>query len=365
MTGGGDPGEDGWTLSGTEAAGDVGRYRHLVEHIQDAVVEFELAGGEPIVVDVNEAFTDVFGHDLHEIEGDSLNEWIVPEWLADEATELDTRTSAGEVNYQRVKRETASGLREFLYRGIPFPDAAGRRGGFAVYTDLTEIVQNERRLQVLTRVLRHNLRNRANVISANTSRLLAEVDTTDPTAASVAATVESAAADLVALADEAGTIRRILDRGPDTENASVDCVPLIEAAVRDFRRENPHATIETSLPESMTVRGNQTLSHVIESLVDNAIVHNTSPDPHVRVRAQPAAADGWARIDVEDDAPTIPPAERRVVEGTDAISQTTHGSGLGLWIVRWTIELFGGRVSFASSDLGGNAIQLTLPRRPV
>ena len=58
--------------SGDETATD--RYRQLIELVQDAVVEFDLVDGEPVVTDVNRAFVDIFGYDGDEIRGESLNE---------------------------------------------------------------------------------------------------------------------------------------------------------------------------------------------------------------------------------------------------------------------------------------------------
>lgn len=240
------------------------RYRRLFEHIRDAVVEFEFRGGAPVVRSVNPAFVDTFGYE-RDLRGESLNDLIVPAWCATEAQSLDRRTAAGEVNYRRVKRETASGLREFLYRGVPLSSDAPRADGIAVYTDLTDIVRHERRLEVMNRVLRHDLRNAVNVVLGNTASLRDDLD--DPAARADA----------------------------------------------------------------------------LESVVA-------------------AGADGWADIWVADDGPQIPLDERRVVLGDAAITPVRHGSGLGLWVVKWVTESFGGDVSFAESDLGGNAVRLRLPR---
>jgi len=54
--------------------------------------------------------------------------------------------------------------------------------------------------------------------------------------------------------------------------------------------------------------------------------------------------------------------EREVVAGDAEITPTRHGSGLGLWLVKWTVENIGGEVAFETSDLGGNAVRLRLPR---
>jgi PAS domain S-box-containing protein len=343
---------------GTEAA----RYRHLIEHIQDAVVEFELVDGRPVVENVNSAFVEVFGYEPAEIKGDPLNEWIVPDWLAEEAQKLDSRTSSGEVNYRRVKRETATGLREFLYRGIPYGDSTTGEGGFAVYTDLTEINRNERRLQVMNRVLRHNLRNKANIISAHTTRLLGELDTQTAERTGAAVAVENAADDLETLAEEAQVIRNVLSN-PDTGDTTTDCVPLIRSVAEEYRGAAPAAEIETELPGSMTVNATSHLGVALRALIDNAIEHNPADRPRVRISVRAAETNGWADIYVDDDGPRIPATERDVITGAVEITPTQHGSGLGLWLVKWTTELFGGELAFERSDLGGNRVNIRLPRR--
>jgi PAS domain S-box-containing protein len=345
----------------SDGADDVGsgRYRYLIEHIQDAVVEFEFVDGDPIVRDANRAFAEVFGYDVDALRGESLNEWIVPEWEGEEAQTFDARTAAGEVNYQRVKRETADGLREFLYRGIPYEGDG--RCGFAVYTDLTDIARQERRLEVLNRVLRHNLRNDATLILGHTTRLLDELGDPSEESITAAAAIEKAADELESLTQEAGDIQRVLS-ATDGAVDPVDCVPILRRIAGDYRRRAPAADIETDLPDSLTVRASSDLAAAVDSLVDNAVVHNPADAPWVRIRAAEDDADGWATITVDDDGPPIPAAEREVVTGEASITPTRHGTGLGLWLAKWTVEAFGGELSFGSSDRGGNSVRLRLPQ---
>jgi PAS domain S-box-containing protein len=343
---------DAGGVTGTE------ELRHLIEHIGDAVVEFELIEGKPVVREVNRAFVDVFGYDRAAIVDASLNEFIVPEWLSEEARVLDERTASGEVNYRRVQRETAEGLREFLYRGVPSDGTGDRIDGFAVYTDLTEVTRKQRRLQVLNRVLRHNLRNAVNSIAGNTE-LLRDRQESGTEAARLTAAIESSASDLENLVKEATAIQRTLNtdlRGDHT----VDCVPLLWETVGTFRDRYPAATIRTDLPERTVVRATDRLRTAVEALVENAIVHNPADHPTVEVRIESVDGEGWVDIVVADDAPAIPASEREVITGEADITPTRHGSGLGLWLVKWTVDGFGGELAFGTSDLGGNGVRLRL-----
>jgi PAS domain S-box-containing protein len=339
---------------------DTEGLRHLIEHIGDAVVEFELTEGEPIVRDVNRAFVDVFGYDRAAILNASLNEFIVPEWHSREARTLDDRTASGEVNYRRVQRETAEGLREFLYRGVPCEGTGDRIDGFAVYTDLTEVTRKERRLQVLNRVLRHNLRNTVNSILGNT-KLLRDRQEPGPEAARLTATLESSASDLEKLVEEATAIQRTLNTDFQGDH-TVNCVPMLRDMVSMFREAYPAATIRPDLPERTDVRATDRLQVAVEALVENALVHNPADHPTVEVRIESVGDEGWVDIVVADDAPEIPASEREVITGEAKITPTQHGSGLGLWLVKWTTEGFGGELAFETSDLGGNGVRLRLPR---
>jgi signal transduction histidine kinase len=52
--------------------------------------------------------------------------------------------------------------------------------------------------------------------------------------------------------------------------------------------------------------------------------------------------------------------EKDVITGTAEITPTHHGAGLGLWLVKWTAEIFGGELLFEKSEFGGNRIHLRL-----
>lgn len=335
-------------------------YDHLLEYVQDSVVEFEIVDGDPIVRDVNNAFVETFGYAVDDIRGEPLNDWIVPEWLDAEARALDSRTAAGELNHQRVKRETATGLREFRYRGIPYTDGEAGLDGFAVYTDITELTWTEHRLQVLTRVLRHNLRNESNVILGHTARLLDQLGASSAEAVGAAATIETAAANLEKLTREADEIDSLLS-APELDADGIDCVPVAYDAVSEHRQTSPRAEVVADLPDRLVVRGDRHLESAIHGLIDNAIAHNPSESPYVEVSAA-ALGPRWAAIRVADDGPRIAEHERAVVTGDAERTRTRHGSGLGLWLVKWVAERSGGELSFGESEYGGNVVQVRLPR---
>jgi PAS domain S-box-containing protein len=145
---------DGSDSGAADAGNPEVRYRHLIENIQDAVVEFDFVDGEPVVRNVNDAFEETFGYALEEIRGESLNARIIPDGEEAEAREIDKRTEDGETTSQQLTRETATGTREFLHRSVPYDDASPV-DGIAVYTDITERKRAEQKRKLLTETSRN------------------------------------------------------------------------------------------------------------------------------------------------------------------------------------------------------------------
>ncbi|ELY63259.1 PAS domain-containing sensor histidine kinase [Natrinema versiforme] len=347
---------------GTKWSVSDDRFRYLIEHVQDAIVEFELVDGDPIIRDSNAAFVDVFGYESAEIVGEPLNELIVPPWETTGADSFDEQISDGAVSYHRVHRETADGLREFLYRAIPYETDDERTRAFAIYTDLTEVNRYERQFKVFARLLRHNLRTELTVINGHLEALTGRLEELDPATAEHLRAIAEAEEALADLVDEARTIHTELETPPPSDPA-IDCVPLLEAVAESYSASYPTADIRTDLPTELAVVATDRLEAAVAALVENAIEHNPNRSPLVRVTAQ-ASGDGWATVIVADDGPEIPAIEQRVVTDETDISQIDHSSGLGLWIVRWTIERFGGTVAFETVDGGGNRVRLRLRLSP-
>ena len=72
------------------------------------------------------------------------------------------------------------------------------------------------------------------------------------------------------------------------------------------------------------------------------------------------APDG-AEIAVGDDHRPIPAVEANVLTGDHDMADVYHSSGLGFWLVYWSVELSGGTVEIESGDNRGNEITIRLP----
>ncbi|MGD9966963.1 MAG: sensor histidine kinase [Hyphomonadaceae bacterium] len=111
----------------------------------------------------------------------------------------------------------------------------------------------------------------------------------------------------------------------------------------------------------VTFRGErEDLLEMAANLLDNACKYGKS---QVVVRLLPSfESNGLFEIVVEDDGPGLSDAEiARAMERGARLDEAAPGQGLGLSILKETVELYAGELLFERGDLGGLKARLRLP----
>ncbi|MGV9666589.1 HAMP domain-containing sensor histidine kinase [Nocardia niigatensis] len=206
----------------------------------------------------------------------------------------------------------------------------------------------------------HELRTPITALGAVLENLVDGVAEPDPatlrTALAQTERLSLLVSELLALSSvEAGAVA--LDREP------VAVAPLLkevvaEAEVMAAAVDRPvRFTIAVATPD-LTVHADRARLHqVLLNLLDNATRHGPASG-EVRIHAHADRA--GTVIDVADDGPGIPLADRaRVFERfTRGGRASGGGTGLGLAIARWIVDLHGGTIAVADP---GSRIRVTLP----
>ena len=100
------------------------------------------------------------------------------------------------------------------------------------------------------------------------------------------------------------------------------------------------------------------LLEVLGNLLDNACKWAAS-----RVQLQISVADGRYSLWVDDDGPGIAVAQRdAVLERGTRLDEQVAGHGLGLGVVRDSVEAWGGSLQLQDSPLGGLRVAIELSR---
>nr|WP_277410129.1 ATP-binding protein [Natrinema longum] len=225
------------------------------------------------------------------------------------------------------------------------------RGTVSVVRDITQRKEREQYLQVLNRVLRHNLRNDLTVVIGYAELLCERLD--HPELATAADTLRETATELAHTSEKTRAIQYALDRDSDLQ--PIDVADVLEVATDEADLDGGTLTVTTR--GDCRAWADPGLGLVVDNLLENAVRH-TGPEP--TIDAAVVREGDRVRLSVSDDGPGIPPAEIGVITGESDITQLTHSSGLGLWLVRWMVDSYGGTVSFAQSTLGGSRVEIAL-----
>jgi len=229
--------------------------------------------------------------------------------------------------------------------------------------------ERQQRLDVLYRVLQHNLRNRMSVV-LNYAEIIEDA-TDDEAVADAARTVLDTGWEVASLSRRARQIRDAIEADP--ERRPIELTELASDVVADVREEYPRVDVTTSLSGDAWVLALPSLRLAVENVVENACEHNDGPDPRVEVTvdpdAEPTDGDGSGRDDgagrvrltVTDNGPGIPEQDRSAItEGRETALE--HASGLGLWLTYWVVDNSGGRLRFGDAEPRGSVVALELPR---
>lgn len=204
---------------------------------------------------------------------------------------------------------------------------------------------------VLNRVLRHNIRNEMGIIIGWADLLETELGGSEKRHAE---RIKEKADEVSAMGDKARQIEQALDH--ETTIRPVDAVTRVERQRDAIEREHPEAVIDTDLPAEAWVKADEFFELVVENLLRNAVQHS-GEQPRVHASVTRVAGD-TVEVRIEDNGPGIPEREREVLVNGGQ-TPVYHGTGLGLWLVKWLVEGYDGDLSFEETE-NGSAVGIKL-----
>lgn len=212
-----------------------------------------------------------------------------------------------------------------------------------------------RRLSVLNRILRHDIRNKLTVITGHVDLLESTSGGESPEI------IKRAAHELLEIADRARKLHQITE---EREPQQVDLSGYLSQAVDDVHQAYPAVQISTDVTDGITAVTYPVVGDNIRDLITNAIVHNDHEEEDIAIdidlRRVRRPAGEFAEIVIRDNGPGIPIDEQVILE-EGGETQLNHSLGTGLWLTRWVAEESHGEFEFDSPADGGTRIELRLP----
>lgn len=310
---------------------------------------------------VNDRIEELYGYSRAELLEMEIEEFTAPSTRFSQAEAISRlrAAAAGESQLFEWRVERPTGELVWIRIRLNLTTIDGTECIIAEVREITEYKARERRLRLLNRVVRHNLRNETNVLMGYADRLKQAVEA--KTLEEEVETIREIASEIGTLSDSIRQIEEIAT--PDaTQRSPTDIGELVEEIVAEARADATAAEITVDIRDDVCVHADPGLRHAVTHAVDNALEHTDREVPSIEVSVGIDSDTGQAEIAVGDDGPPIPPIEIDVLRDDVAASTTYHGSGIGLWVMQWCVDSLGGELVFEENSPRGNVVRFLLPR---
>lgn len=250
-------------------------------------------------------------------------------------------------------------LAEFSETDITLAKLLGANATVALdqMTSEQRLEQQRDNLELLTRMMSHDIRNDLQVVGAVAEILGDSVEGAQREYVDRIRRSTEAAVDLTTSAQE--LTEAMLRSGADA--APVALGPVLGDEIAEIRETNPEAvvTVEGEIAD-VSVHADRMLDSVFRNVLKNAIQHNDAETPEITVRV--AVDDDHARVRIADNGPGVPDDRKEDIFGRGERGLSSHGTGIGLYLVQTLTEQYGGCVFVEDNEPRGAAFVVQLPR---
>jgi PAS domain S-box-containing protein len=313
------------------------------------------------ILDANARLEELYGYSADELRTMSVGDYTAPStrFSQDAAIRLIQRAADGEPQTFDWQIERSNEELRWVRIHLSATRIDGKRCVISEVQDVTEYRARERRLRLLSRIIRHNLRNKTNVLMGYADRIRQAVE--DEALEREIETILDITTEVGGLSDSVKQIEEIAE--PDaTERSPTDLRAVARSLVADAQETYPNASFSVTAPASVWVIADKGIRYAIEHAIRNAVEHNDRETPSVMVSVESGGEDGHGVVRVADNGPPIPDTETEVLQEDVETSSTYHGTGVGLWVIQWCVESLGGELTFEENAPRGNIVSISLPK---
>lgn len=205
--------------------------------------------------------------------------------------------------------------------------------------------------QIFSRVFRHNVRNELTIIQGNAE--LIERVTPDESLAERAAQILESSQKLTNHTEKAREVEEIVQKKQVTKTVSLETI--VSTAVDAYSADTAESTIEADIHD-VDITAINGIGAAVRNAIENALEHNPSP-VHVEITSD--VSEDTVTLHIADDGTGIPESDLEAIN-SEAESKLTHGSGVGLWLMKWVVEKSRGSLTLRNSD-DGVCVDMCLP----
>lgn len=320
-----------------------------------------LADDSFIIRDVNEACLDMTGYTRDELIGETPAVLIKQTAVFDDVLDALSNNEAWTGTFELATKH------DHTVYGHGTATPIIQDGELIAYAGFWVDMSNQRRyehtLRILNRVLRHNLRNDANVILGHIDSVREQLD--DPQLVEQLQTASTTMQAVVSQAETARNLESLVTEKAQTANEPLRIDTLLAQITTEFQSQFPDSdiTFTNAADHDVYVLADNVLEDVFAAIVENAIEHNDKETPEVDIRLE--EDDQHVTVFVGDNGPGIPEAQREQVFGREETDQVQHGQGLSLFFVDQMIQKYKGDIWIDDNEPTGSVFVVELQKPEV
>lgn len=312
------------------------------------------------ILDVNEQLAELYGYTAEELRTMAVEDYSAPSSKFTQAEAVQRIRSAADGNPQEFEWQITRANGELRWVNVHLSSTTidGVQCVVGEIHDVTEYRAREHRLRLLSRIVRHNLRNDMNVIMAYADQVKRAIE--EDTLQESVDTILDIATEVGTLSNSVQQIEEIAE--PDaTERTATNLGEVARSLADQASAEYPDASLTVDAPTEVRVIADKGLDYAIEHAIKNAIEHNDQKEPELTITVTHDQASEFGVIRIADNGPSIPAIETNVLDDEVTTSSTYHGTGVGLWVMKWCIDSLGGKLTFEENSPRGNIVSIAVP----
>ena len=337
---------------------------------QNTPLAVTLLDEEGNVVQINRGFESMFGYTLSELEGKSLNPFIVPHDLKEEGNDLNNLISSNRVvRTETIRYKKDRTILSVIIYGVPVLLQDQTIGIFGMYVDITEQKKVEEELKTRNTELdnfvykvSHDLR--APLSSVLGLAHLASIKGNDDNLADYVKLMGQKAKQLDHFISDVLSHSKNLKMELKVEQ--VDFQKIISQTFDDVSYLAGAQGVErkVSISTGEFYSDPWRIGEIFRNLVSNAIKYRKLGQSETSITISVEIRKDHCFISFEDGGIGIDELNlKKIFEMFYRASDQSDGSGLGLYIVKNAVEKLGGKIS-VDSELGkGTAFKINLPNQ--
>jgi PAS domain S-box-containing protein len=342
------------------------KYSTLVEKSHDGIVIIQ----DEEFVFVNSRFVELIGYEEEEILGMSFLEAVAPSDRAFVRERYERRLDpdySDPPSRYRISFVTSEGSERVAEVSVAKIQYEGKTAQLASIRDVTqqqrykeELERVNEELEMLNRVVRHDIRNDMAIILGWTEMLDEYID--DAGQEHLEKILRSSE-HIIELTEIARDYVETLSDDTEMDVYPTRLQPLLRKEVTLRQEAYPDANISVhgAVPD-VEVQANEMLSSIFRNLLNNAVQHNDKETPVVEVSVEERADD--VHVAVADNGPGVPESQREAIFGKGEKGLDSPGTGIGLYLAHTLVEQYGGEIRVEDNDPEGAVFILTLPKAP-